>query len=108
VVEDRVTGLFDELRTPLLRYLTGFPLTLQDSEDRVAHNLALKKHLRSRKDFENAGPLVAVEQLVAYPAPHPEGQFAFNERQERLLSVVRARLNRTWQTDGRAACASRK
>jgi RNA polymerase sigma-70 factor (ECF subfamily) len=117
VVEDRVIGLFDELRTPLLRYLTSFPLTLQDSEDviqevflalfqylqkgkshqnvrgwlfRAAHNLALKKHLRSRKDIENAGPFVAVEELVADPAPNPEDQFAFNQTQKRLLSVVRA------------------
>jgi RNA polymerase sigma-70 factor, ECF subfamily len=117
VVEERVIGLFDELRIPLLRYLAGFPLTLQDSEDviqevflalfqflrsgkshenvrgwlfRTAHNLALKKHLRSRKDIENAGPLLAVEQLVADPAPNPEDQVAFNQTQKRLLSVVRA------------------
>ena len=109
-------GLFDELRIPLLRYLAGFPLTLQDSEDviqevflalfqylrngkshqnvrgwlfRAAHNLALKKHVRSRKDIEN-GPLMAVEELVADPAPTPEDQFAFNQTQKRLLSVVRA------------------
>jgi RNA polymerase sigma-70 factor (ECF subfamily) len=117
VVEENVIGLFDELRIPLLRYLTGFPLTPQDSEDviqevflalfrylrngkshqnvrgwlfRAAHNLALKKHLRSRKDIENAGPLVAVEQRIADPAPNPEDQFAFNQTQKRLMSVVRA------------------
>jgi RNA polymerase sigma-70 factor, ECF subfamily len=111
-----VIGLFDELRIPLLRYLAGFPLTLQDSEDviqevflalfqywrdgkshrnvrgwlfRVAHNLALKKH-RSRKGMENAGPAAAVEDLVADPAPNPERQCAFKQTQERLLSVVRA------------------
>jgi RNA polymerase sigma-70 factor (ECF subfamily) len=117
VVEENVIGLFDELRIPLLRYLAGFPLTPQDSEDviqevflalfqylrngkshqnvrgwlfRAAHNLALKKHLRSRKDIENAGPLVAVEQRIADPAPNPEDQFAFNQTQKRLMSVVRA------------------
>jgi RNA polymerase sigma-70 factor (ECF subfamily) len=117
IVEEKVIGLFDELRIPLLRYLAGFPLTLQDSEDviqevflalfqylrngkshqnvrgwlfRVAHNLALKKHLRSRKDIENAGSLTAMEELVADPAPSPEDQFAFNQTQKRLLSVVRA------------------
>ena len=109
-------GLFDDLRIPLLRYLSGFPLALQDSEDVIqevflalfqhlragkphqnirgwlfgaAHNLALKKHLRSRKDVENAGPLVA-EERIADPAPNPEDQFAFNQMQKRLLSVVRA------------------
>jgi RNA polymerase sigma-70 factor, ECF subfamily len=117
VVEENVIGLFDELRIPLLRYLAGFPLTPQDSEDviqevflalfqylrngkshqnvrgwlfRAAHNLALKKHLRSRKDIENAGPLVAVEQRITDPAPNPEDQFAFNQTQKRLMSVVRA------------------
>ena len=116
IVEEKVIGLFDELRIPLLRYLAGFPLTLQDSEDviqevflalfqylrngkshqnvrgwlfRTAHNLALKKHVRSRKDIEN-GPLMAVEELVADPAPNPEDQFAFNQTQKRLWSVVRA------------------
>jgi RNA polymerase sigma-70 factor, ECF subfamily len=117
IVEENVIGLFDELRIPLLRYLAGFPLTLQDSEDviqevflalfqylqngkshqnirgwlfRAAHNLALKKRLRSRKDVENAGPLIAVEEWVADPAPNPEDQFAFNQTQKRLMSVVRA------------------
>jgi RNA polymerase sigma-70 factor, ECF subfamily len=117
MVEEKVIGLFDELRIPLLRYLAGFPLTLQDSEDviqevflalfqslrsgkshqnvrgwlfRVAHNLALKKHLRSRKNIENAGALMAVEERVADPAPSPEDQFAFHQVQKRLLSVVRA------------------
>ena len=117
MVEEKVIGLFDELRIPLLRYLAGFPLTLQDSEDviqevflalfqslrsgkshqnvrgwlfRAAHNLALKKLLRSRKNIENAGPLVAVEERGADPAPSPEDQFAFHQVQKRLLSVVRA------------------
>jgi RNA polymerase sigma-70 factor, ECF subfamily len=116
-VEEKVIGLFDELRIPLLRYLASFPLTLHDSEDviqevflalfqhlrnggahhnvrgwlfRVAHNLALKRYQRSRKDAGNAEPLVALEERVADPAPNPEDQFAFNQTQERLLSVVRA------------------
>lgn len=115
VIQEKVIGLFDELRIPLLRYLGGFPLTLQDSEDviqevflalfqswrngkshenvrgwlfRAAHNLALKKHLR--KGIENAGPLVAVEHVVADPAPDPEDQFAFNQTQKRLWAVVGA------------------
>jgi RNA polymerase sigma-70 factor, ECF subfamily len=117
VVQEKVIGLFDELRIPLLRYLAGFPLTLQDSEDviqeiflalfrslrggksqqnvrgwlfRAAHNLALKKYQRSRRDIDNAGPLMAWEERVADPAPNPEDQFAFNQTQKRLLSVVRA------------------
>jgi RNA polymerase sigma-70 factor (ECF subfamily) len=115
IIQEKLIGLFDELRIPMLRYLAGFPLTLQDSEDviqevflalcqywrngkshqnirgwlfRAAHNLALKR-LRSRRDIESAGP-VAVEDLVADRAPNPEDQFAFSQTQRRLLSVVRA------------------
>ena len=116
-IDEKVIGLFDELRVPLLRYLAGFPLTVPDSEDvlqevflalfrhlrngkshqnvrgwlfRAAHNLALKKRFRSRKDIGNAGPLMAVEERVADPAPNPEDQFAFSQTQKRLISVVRA------------------
>jgi RNA polymerase sigma-70 factor (ECF subfamily) len=115
-VEEKVIGLFDELRAPLLRYLAGFPLAVQDSEDviqevflalfqhlrngkshqnirgwlfRTAHNLALKRHLRYRKDVEN-GSLMAAEERLVDPAPNPEDQFAFHQTQQRLLSVVRA------------------
>jgi RNA polymerase sigma-70 factor (ECF subfamily) len=117
VVEEKVIGLFDELRIPLLRYLAGFPLTLQDSEDVIqevflalfqhlrggkspqnvrgwlfgaAHNLALKRYHRSRKDAENVGPFLSMEERLADPAPNPEDQFAFNQTRKRLMSVVRA------------------
>jgi RNA polymerase sigma-70 factor (ECF subfamily) len=115
-IDEKVIGLFDELRVPLLRYLAGFPLTVHDSEDviqevflalfrhlrsgkshqnvrgwlfRAAHNLALKKRFRSRRDVENAG-LMLVEERLADPAPNPEDQLAFSQTQKRLVSVVRA------------------
>jgi RNA polymerase sigma-70 factor (ECF subfamily) len=117
MVEEQIISLFDELRIPLLRYLAGFPLRLQDSEDviqevflalfrylrngnscqnvrgwlfRVAHNLALKKHQRSRSQIEKTGSLIAVEEMVIDPALNPEDQLAFNQTQKRLMSVVRA------------------
>jgi RNA polymerase sigma-70 factor (ECF subfamily) len=117
MVEEKVICLFDELRIPLLRYLAGFPLSRQDSEDviqevflalfqylrngksyqnvrgwlfRVAHNLALKKRQRSRSQMEETGLLIAVEELVIDPALNPEDQLAFNQAQKRLMSVVRA------------------
>jgi RNA polymerase sigma-70 factor (ECF subfamily) len=117
MVEQKVIELFDELRVPMLRYLAGFPLTVQDSDDviqevflalfqhlrmgkshqnvrgwlfRTAHNLALKKHLRSRKDVESAGPLTAIEWRLADPAPNPEDQFTLSQTQHRLMSVVGA------------------
>src|SRR5579875_2843099 len=75
--ERELIELFDELRIPLLRYLSSFPLALHDSEDviqqallslfeqlrsgrsvrsprgwlfRAVHNLALKRRIRSRGD----------------------------------------------------------
>lgn len=116
-IEDKLVQLFDELRTPLLRYLSAFPLAVPDAEDvvqeafialfqqlrrggshhnvrgwlfRAAHNLAVKKSMRSRNDLEQSGYPGAVEELVIDPSLNPEDQFAFNQRRQRLLSVVRA------------------
>src|SRR5882724_8295409 len=76
-LEEEVVALFDELRDRLLRYLLSFGLTIPDGEEviqevflslfrhlqrggprdnlhgwlfRVAHNLALKRRYRTRKD----------------------------------------------------------
>ncbi len=117
-IEEKVIRLFDEVRVPLLRYLSAFPLAIPDAEDviqeaflalfqqlqrgkshpyvrgwlfRAAHNLAIKKTVRSRSDIEKAGSsLIAVEELVIDPALNPEDQFVFNQTQKRLMSVVRA------------------
>lgn len=116
-VEEQMVRLFDEVRVPLLRYLSAFPLTLCDSEDvvqeaflslfqqlqrcdthqnlrgwlfRAAHHLALKKRQRSRKDSDNVGCLTNVEALVIDPGLNPEEQLAFNQAQQRLISVVRS------------------
>jgi RNA polymerase sigma-70 factor (ECF subfamily) len=116
-IEERMVRLFDEIRVPLLRYLSAFPLGLPDAEDvlqeaflslfrqlkrgkshhnvggwhfRAAHNLAMKKSVRSRNDAEKTGSLIAVEELAIDPDPNPEDQYALNQKQKRLLSVVRA------------------
>jgi len=116
-IEQHVIGLFDELRVPMLRYLLGFPLSIADSEDviqdtflalfqhlrrgkshqnfrawlfRVAHNLALKRQLKSRRNLETAAPATGVEHLVIDPAPSPEDQLAFSQMQDRVLAVVQA------------------
>ncbi len=117
VVEAEIIRLFDEVRVPLMRYLSAFPLSVSDSEDviqeaflslfmnlqkgnkhenlrgwlfRAAHHLALKKRLRSRSDPENGASLATVEAFVADPGMNPEDQMAFRQTQRRLLSVVRA------------------
>jgi RNA polymerase sigma-70 factor, ECF subfamily len=116
-IDEKMVSLFDEVRVPLLRYLSAFPLAIPDAEDviqetflalfqqlqrgkshhyvrgwlfRAAHNLAIKKAVRSRSDIEKTGSLIAVEELVIDPALNPEDQFAFNQTQKRLMSVVRA------------------
>src|SRR5271154_4090568 len=79
LLEEEVVALFDRFRSPLLRYLSSFGLTLPDGEEviqevflalfqhlqlgksrenlsgwlfRVAHNLALKRRNRAHRDSE--------------------------------------------------------
>jgi RNA polymerase sigma-70 factor (ECF subfamily) len=115
-LEDEVTSLFDQFRNPLLRYLWNLGLTLPDSEEilqdvflslfqhlnrgkplyeargwlfRVAHNLALKRRGRSRRDSESLEE-ACVESLAIDPAPNPEDRLARSETRQRLMAVVRA------------------
>jgi RNA polymerase sigma-70 factor, ECF subfamily len=114
--EESVVVLFDELRIPLLRYLSGFPLSLSDSEDviqeaflalferlrkgdshqnvrawlfRVAHNLALKRQIQAVRASQSSAALSGMEGAVADPGPSPEAQCAANQRQARVLAAVR-------------------
>jgi RNA polymerase sigma-70 factor, ECF subfamily len=116
-IKDQMVRLFDEARVPLLRYLSAFPLALPDAEDvvqeaflslflqlsrgksydnlggwlfKATHNLAVKKTIRSRSDAEKTGTLFGVEELAIDPAPNPEDQLASDQKQKRLMSVVRA------------------
>jgi RNA polymerase sigma-70 factor (ECF subfamily) len=117
-IERDVVELFDQWREPLVRYLSGFSLGVPDSEDivqetflalyqhlwrgksrhnlrgwlfRVAHNLALKKRQRLRRDLLNAPQsTIPVEASSIDPAPNPEDQLAASQTQKLLLAVVRA------------------
>jgi RNA polymerase sigma-70 factor (ECF subfamily) len=111
-----VAALFDQFRSPLLRYLSSFGLALPDGEEvlqevflalfqhlnrgrpcdsirgwlfRVAHNLALRKRTRSRRDSETRLEAGA-EDLAIDPYPNPEVLLASNQTQQRLLAVVEA------------------
>jgi RNA polymerase sigma-70 factor (ECF subfamily) len=112
-LEVEVTELFDRLRLPVLRYLSSFGLSAQDSEEvvqevflalfvhlragkprtnvpawifRVAHNLGLKRCLANRK-----GASAGIDDLApADLALNPEQLAASSQRSQRLLSVVRA------------------
>jgi RNA polymerase sigma-70 factor, ECF subfamily len=115
-LEKQVVALFDEHRDPLLRYLSSIGLPLPDGEEvlqeaflalfqhldggksrenlrgwlfRVAHNLALKRRYRTRRDVEaRAEPGVA--DLAIEPGPNPEDQMVRSQTQRRLLAVVQA------------------
>jgi len=113
-LEEEVVALFDEFREPLLRYLSSVGLALADGEEvvqevflslfqhldrgkprdnlrgwlfRVAHNLALKRRYRTRRDFETRA---GGEDLAIDPGPSPEDQMENSQTQQRLLAVVQA------------------
>ena len=108
---DEVTGLFEQLRNPLFRYLLSLGISAQDGEEviqeaflalfrhlkngrprdnlrawifRVAHNQALK--VRHRQDPYSA-PAVVYD---VDGSPDPEQQALDNQRQRRLSAVIRA------------------
>jgi RNA polymerase sigma-70 factor (ECF subfamily) len=121
-VEAEVLALFDECGAPLLRYVGTFGVSAHDTEDvvqdvflslfrhvqlgrprtnlrgwlfRVAHNLALKHRLRSRRrlltEGMDAGDFAALGGgSDGALASNPEQQLASRQRQERLLAVFRA------------------
>ncbi len=114
-IEKEVIELFDQLRSPLLRYVFSFGLATADGEEiiqeaflalfqhlqqgrsrqnlrgwlfRVAHNLALKKLSREGRDVLDATAIDA--EVHRDPAPSPEEHAAFNQRQSRLQAVLNA------------------
>ena len=115
-LEEAVVDLFDRFRDPLLRYLSNFGLALPDGEEivqdvflllyqhlqleksrenlrgwlfRVAHNLALKRRYRTRREFEMRTEACALDPDVD-PSPNPEIQLATSQHHERLLAVIEA------------------
>lgn len=115
--ESEVILLFDQLRTPLLRYAVSLGVGAPDGEDliqevflslfrhlqlgksranlrgwvfRVAHNLALKhRHSRANRSRADVSENVLAERQVD-PETNPEQQMADGQRQELLLSVMEA------------------
>ena len=114
-LEEEVTGLFEENRSPLFRYLLSFGLGVQDSEEivqevflalfrhlkdgkprdnlrgwifRVGHNQALK--LRGRVAARASQRIDDIVETLPDLQPNPEQQALSNQRQRRLRAVVRA------------------
>ena len=115
---EEVAGLFDQLRNPLLRYVIGLGLPVQDGEDiiqevflslfqhlrqgrsrsnlrawtfRVAHNQALKRRSRVRIGAQQPEDEEARwADLAPDPNPSPEDQLADSQKRQRVLAVVTA------------------
>lgn len=117
-LEYEVTALYDDLRAPLIRYLSSFGLSPQDGEEvtqevfialflhlrdekprsnirgwifRVAHNLGLKR----RETNQRTQRVVMCSderplELHADASPDPEEQVSSRQRRERLLAIVKA------------------
>ena len=110
-VAEEVSQLFEEFRSPVLRYMLSLGLPMQDAEDilqevflslfhhlskekprdnlrgwvfRVGHNLALKRR-QSLKPTESLP-----EHLLTDPGLNPEEETAARREQARMLKVVAA------------------
>src|SRR5215475_10888512 len=110
-LETEVTGLFDQFRPGLLRYLSSFGLLPEDGEEiiqevfvslflhlragksrsnlrgwvfRVAHNLGLKRRESVHRILKTVSPLDEHSESQLDAAPDPEQQFALFQRQERI------------------------
>ena len=112
-----VLVLFDRLRDPLLRYVCACGVTVGDGEDvvqevflslfrhlqrggsrsnlqgwlfRVAHNLALKRRGRQRREATRLECGLEAAHVMIDPEPNPERRLVDGERRDRLLSVLSA------------------
>jgi RNA polymerase sigma-70 factor (ECF subfamily) len=113
-LEAEVVELFDHLRRPLLRYLLGIGLRIQDAEEvaqevflalfqhlkagksraslsgwvfRVGHNLGLKRLTSARRHIQSDAESDAV---IMDQSPNPEDRAVSGQKQQRLLAVVQA------------------
>jgi RNA polymerase sigma-70 factor, ECF subfamily len=116
-VEGEVIRLFDQFRTPLLRYALSLGLSVQDGEEiiqevflalfrhlqlgkpkenlqgwmfRVAHNLALKCRRERQRSQSGADRSSMLTESRADTAPNPEEQVLSAQRQSRLMAVLNA------------------
>jgi RNA polymerase sigma-70 factor (ECF subfamily) len=116
-IEEEIVTLFDQLRGPLLRYLSSFGVALPDGEEviqeaflslyqhmrdgkprdnlrgwlfRVAQNLALKQRYRTQRSLDASGDPNLFENTAIDPAPNPEDRLVNQVTQQRLLAVVGA------------------
>lgn len=114
--EAEVMGLFDEFRSPLMRYALSFGISVHDAEEvvqevflslfrhlqahgsrrnlrgwifTVTHHLALKQR-RENQRMRDRVNYVDLSDGHRDTSPDPEQQLHFAQRQSRLLAVVNA------------------
>jgi RNA polymerase sigma-70 factor, ECF subfamily len=116
-IQCQVIRLFDELRTPSLRYVLSLGLSVHDGEEvvqevflallrhlrlgrprdnlrgwvfRVAHNLALKHRQAVRRSPEATESNWESVERRPDPARNPEQQLSDSQSQSRLLAIFRS------------------
>jgi len=116
-LEDEVVSLYEQHRTPVLRYILSFRVPVPDAEEvlqdvflklfqhlrqgksranlqgwifRVAHNETLKYRQRSRRHSDRFTHLPGLSDVTSDPGPGPEESLADAQRRLGLLAVVRA------------------
>ena len=116
-VQQDVLALFDRFRDPLLRYVCASGIAVGEGEDvvqevflllfrhlqrggsrsnlqgwlfRVAHNLALKRRARLRREAARVQHDFQSALLLIDPEPSPERRLVDRERRHRLWSVLSA------------------
>jgi len=117
-IGEEVVELFEQLRSPLLRYLMTLGLNVQDGEEviqevflalfqhlkkgrrgdnlrgwifRVAHNLALKQFRSTKSKIERASvPIDEVQTEFVSPAATPEEMLQQANSEERIQAVIQA------------------
>ena len=116
-IETEVMSLFEQYRTPLLRYAVSFGVPVPDAEEivqevflslfrhlrlgrsrqnlpgwifRVAHNLTLKRRYANKRRADLFNGDEGVADLHIDASPGPEEACSNTQRQQRLLAVVRS------------------
>jgi RNA polymerase sigma-70 factor (ECF subfamily) len=116
-VECEVMNLFDQFRSPLLRYVVSFGIPVHDAEEVtqevflslfrhlqlrksrrnlrgwifcVAHNLALKRRYANQRSRDKMTCDWTIAQRQFDPSPSPEEQVSLSQRRRRLLAVLHA------------------
>ena len=116
-IETEVMSLFEQFRTPLLRYAVSFGVSIPDAEEivqevflslfrhlhlersrqnlrgwifRVAHNLTLKRRYANKRRQDVFDNDAAKATLQADLSSNPEECWSHVQRQQRLLAVVQS------------------